>query len=68
MKSEDVFFDLLEKHGARPSLSGVDWHDQVGIICSVFRTVLVFYKMRLVSSWKRKVVDLFILKQHSRLL
>ena len=25
MKSEDVFFDLLEKHGAQPSLSGVDW-------------------------------------------
>ena len=25
MKSEDVLFDLLEKHGARPSVSGVDW-------------------------------------------
>ena len=24
MKSEDVLFDLLEKHGARPSLSDVD--------------------------------------------
>ncbi|XP_042665587.1 uncharacterized protein LOC122155633 [Centrocercus urophasianus] len=28
MKSEDVLFDLLEKHGARPSLSGVDWARQ----------------------------------------
>ena len=28
MKSEDVLFDLLEKHGARPSLSGVDWAQQ----------------------------------------
>ncbi|XP_031464638.1 uncharacterized protein LOC116238867 [Phasianus colchicus] len=27
-KSEDVLFDLLEKHGARPSLSGVDWARQ----------------------------------------
>mgnify|MGYP001855989429 CR=1 FL=1 len=28
MKTEDVLFDLLEKHGARPSLSGVDWARQ----------------------------------------
>ena len=28
MKSEDVLFDLLEKHGARPSVSGVDWARQ----------------------------------------
>ncbi|XP_052520677.1 uncharacterized protein LOC128071716 [Tympanuchus pallidicinctus] len=28
MKSEDVLFDLLEKHGARPSLSGMDWARQ----------------------------------------
>ncbi|XP_072216512.1 uncharacterized protein [Excalfactoria chinensis] len=28
MKSENVLFDLLEKHGARPSLSGVDWARQ----------------------------------------
>ena len=28
MKSEDTLFDLLEKHGARPSLSGVDWARQ----------------------------------------
>ena len=28
MKSEDVLFDLLEKHGARPSLSGMDWAQQ----------------------------------------
>ena len=28
MKSEDVFFDLLEKDGARPSLSGVGWARQ----------------------------------------
>ncbi|XP_052553477.1 uncharacterized protein LOC128087677 [Tympanuchus pallidicinctus] len=28
MKSEDVLFDLLEKHDARPSLSGMDWARQ----------------------------------------
>ncbi|XP_065586477.1 uncharacterized protein LOC136054465 [Cyrtonyx montezumae] len=28
MKGEDVLFDLLEKHGARPSLTGVEWARQ----------------------------------------
>ncbi|XP_065592015.1 uncharacterized protein LOC136048321 [Cyrtonyx montezumae] len=28
MKGEDVLFDLLERHGARPSFTGVDWARQ----------------------------------------
>ena len=27
-KSEDVLFELLQKHGARPTLSGVGWARQ----------------------------------------
>jgi len=28
MKTDDVLFDLLKKHGAQPSLSGVGWAQQ----------------------------------------
>jgi len=47
-ESEDALFDLLEKHGARPSVSGCVGHDRTGMTYRVFRTVCGLYRMRLV--------------------
>jgi len=54
MKSEGFLCDLLEKHGARPSLSGVGWARQNWHnLQSVSDTKWSSY-----PSWKRKIVYL----------